>query len=205
MKRMKKFLGMLLLLAIVAALVGVGLRAFNPWEDKHRESNAQQHVQQDGNGEWHQPGSNRDDAQPRRDGHDAMNYGHEQTNRGHEEMNGRHGEHRGDFGGGKWLMLIGDLLLVVAGWTIWKRGGRGVRWIGGLLIALALLPLLAMALSIAVPVLVIYLIWRCFRRSARPAMPEFVAEQTYTASTVDLLDQWEAKTRQQMNNNKEEN
>ena len=105
-------------------------------------------------------------------------------------------------------MLIADLLLIVAGWMIWKRAGRGVRWIGGAMIAFALLPLFAMALSVALslalPILVICLLWRIFRRPAAPAMPDVVAEQTYTASTIDYLDQWEAKTRQNLNNNKEE-
>jgi hypothetical protein len=109
-----------------------------------------------------------------------------------------HGERHGFHGGGLAALLV-SLLMVAAGWKLWKHAGRTGRWIGGLLIALALLPLV-------IPAAVIYLLWRILRRPAHTeAAVAYAFDYTPTPlSPVDSLDEWEAKTRRELKNKEEQ-
>ena len=212
MKRIWKFLRNTLWIAVIAALVAGlvvgGLRAYNPMMDKYRALESRysqpfgtsapvnQYVEQrqpqpqQGHGKLIM-------AQPAKGGHAVVHYF------------GRHDKHHFGFG-----PLAVSLLLLLAGWVLRKKGGRKGRFIGTALIIIALLHLLFMSLVVIIPAVVIYLIWRAIRRRSEQqweteTLASVLTETKYTVNKVDALDEWEAKTRRELNNaelnNKEEN
>ena len=188
MNRMWRFLRTALWLAVVIAVVAigaVGIRGFGHEEATKAHGQQQQFAERgqgDKYGTWQQ-------QQGFGQGNENSHFAGQTSNRdGHGERG-----HRG-FEGGGLISLLGSLVLLVAGWALWKRAGRTGRWIGGLLIAVVLLPLV-------IPAAVLYLIWRVLRRPARSSEPLYVATtESHPSSAVDALDVWEAKTRRELKN-----
>ncbi len=213
MKRTWKFLRATLWMGVIAALVVVMFKASHPMMDKYHEMAGKwqtqafagfntAHAQGDMRGLEQGRGMAKGDLQQlqRKAGPDRHYM--EQGNKFADGIHHGKPGHRGFDG----VWIVG-LLLLVAGALLWKRGGRA-RLIGGLLIAAALLPLLLKALVVIVPAMVIYFIWRSIRRRSKPNYAaSVVADEEYTAQTVDFLDEWETKTRLQLKNkeSKEEN
>ncbi|PWK14980.1 hypothetical protein [Tumebacillus permanentifrigoris] len=177
MNRKWRYLRNLLWLAVFVAVVAVGAVGFRGFHHENAmKAHGQQQQQLQGFAKSNENAHFQGQAEIR-DGHGAR-------------------EHRG-FDGGGLVALLGSLVLVIAGWKLWKHAGRKGRWIGGLLIALALLPLV-------VPALLIYLIYRILRRPTRIAEPMYVATtESYPSTAVDTLDAWEAKTRRELKNKEE--
>jgi uncharacterized membrane protein len=198
---MKKVVWTILSLVVVAALVIGGLREFHSFMYNHERGAFAQYSQ-------HFQGQDRGFYQ----GQEQFGFAERNSQpfafavRG-DNRGGHYGVHRHEWFGGTIFGVIGHVLMIAAGWALWKRGGRRSRWIGGVLIALGVVPLLVMAAAIAIPVGLVYWIWRAIRKKQQSdedfeiAMP---VEKPFTASKNDLLDEWEAKTRRQLNDKKEE-
>ncbi|MGB8954922.1 MAG: hypothetical protein WCC10_06075 [Tumebacillaceae bacterium] len=192
---MKKVLLTILSLVVVWALVVGGLRALNPYPfmDKQERGVVAEVVHQfQGQGQlfgYADRGYN--------------SFGQWNDNYNYNYYGGQRGwrGHNGFFG--TLFAFVGHLLLLVAGWALWKRGGRVVRWIGGLMIVLAVWPLVQIALLVGL----IYWIWRVIRKKKESVEDFEIAmplDNPFPTSQHDSLDQWEAKTRRELNNKKEE-
>lgn len=217
MNRTWKFLRAFLWIAAIVAVIGVSVQAFRPFMNEHRTASA-------GYAQQAKPHGDKQAGYDAR-GNDTVTIvigeRGQQTNFAggrFDQPKAAHAkgaypaayEHRGSFHG-KLFGLFGSLLLLIAGVLLWKRAGRKGRVIGGILIALAALPLLMMALSLLIPIALIYIIWRLIRRKSScrykrefEEATDFTATHTYTATQPDFLDEWEAKTRRQLNNKEEE-
>ncbi|MBL0385677.1 hypothetical protein JJB07_03350 [Tumebacillus sp. ITR2] len=109
MKRMWKFLRTILWLAVVAAVVAVGVRTF-AYSHEFRQHDAQQQRQQQQQGQ----------SYGREDRHTAQTQAF--SHRNETNFRGERGEHHDGFGG-----VIGffvGLVLLVGGWKFWKRRVR---------------------------------------------------------------------------------